>query len=152
MIRQVKMEELVPIFREQLENDKKVQFTPAGMSMRPMLDDKADRVFVERASKENVKKWDVVLFESDNGAYIMHRVVRLDDDGFITRGDNNCYNDKKQSYDALIGRVYQYEHKGKMHGVTDTSYRFYVIVWMTCYLPRKIFRKIKQKIRKIMIK
>lgn len=148
MKRQVRMEDLMPIFREQLEIGRKVQFVPSGISMRPMLDNKMDQAYLEKATRENVKKWDVVLFQNDNGAYIMHRVVKLDDDGFVTRGDNNYYNDKKQSYDALIGRLYQFEHKEKSYSVTALSYRLYVTMWMVSYLIRKLIVKAKRKVLK----
>ncbi len=143
------MDDLMPIFREQLENGRKVQFAPSGISMRPMLDNRVDQAYLEKATKDNVKKWDVVLFQSDNGAYVMHRVIRLDDEGFVTRGDNNYYNDKKQLYDTLIGRVYQFVHKGKMHSVDETSYKMYVVFWIVSYLPRKLLIKVKNKIARM---
>ena len=142
----------MPIFREQLENGKKVQFAPSGISMRPMLEHKVDQAYLEKATRDNVKKWDVVLFQGDNGAYIMHRVIKLDEEGFVTRGDNNYYNDKKQPYDALIGRVYQFEHKGKMRNTDEIRYKMYVLVWMVSYLPRKIMVKVKNKISRMGIK
>lgn len=149
MRRQVTMEDLMPIFREQLENGKKVQFAPSGISMRPMLDNKVDQVYIERATKDNIKKWDVVLYQNHFGAYIMHRVIKLDDEGFVTRGDNNYYNDKKQSYDTLIGRVYEFEHKGKKKSINAISYKVYAIVWIGSYFPRKFLRKIKGKISRM---
>lgn len=142
------MDDLMPLFKEQLENGKKVQFAPSGISMRPMLDDKVDQVYLKKATKENVRKKDVVLFQSDNGAYILHRIIKLDEQGFVTRGDHNYYNDKKQSYDKLIGKLYQFEHKGKKHSVCDLSYKMYVLIWLSSYLPRKMLMLIKQKIKK----
>ncbi len=142
------MYDLMPLFKEQLENGKKVQFAPSGISMRPMLDDKVDQVYLEKATKENVRKKDVVLFQSDNGAYILHRIIKLDEQGFVTRGDHNYYNDKKQSYDKLIGKLYQFQHKGKKHSVCGLSYKMYVLIWLGSYLPRKMLMLIKQKIKK----
>lgn len=150
MRKQVTMEDLMPLFREQLESGKKIQFAPAGISMRPMLEHKVDQVFLEKATKENVKKWDVVLFKSDNGAYILHRVIALDETGFITRGDNNYCNDKRQSYDALLGRVYKYEHKGKTHEIDEFPYRVYVFFWVNSLAIRKLMVRVKNKIKSVM--
>lgn len=149
MKKQITMEDLMPIFREQLESGKKVQFAPSGISMRPMLEHRVDQVFLEKATKENVKKWDVVLFKGDNGAYVLHRIIKLDAEGFVTRGDNNYYDDKKQSYDALIGRVYRYEHKGKERDVSDFLYKLYVVFWMSSYFVRNILVRIKNKIKRM---
>ncbi len=150
MKKQVTMEDLMPLFREQLENGKKIQFAPAGISMRPMLEHKVDQVFLEKATKENVKKWDVVLFKSDNGAYILHRVMCLDENGFVTRGDNNYSNDKWQTYDALLGKVYKYEHKGKTREIEDFRYKVYVFFWMMSYGIRKFVVRVKNKIRRVL--
>ncbi len=149
MKKNVQMEDLVPIFKEQLAIGKMVQFTPSGRSMKPMLDDRTDVVYLKAAGRENIKKWDVVLFKSITGTYIMHRIVKLEGDGFITRGDNCYFNDKKQSYDELIGKVIQFRHKGKKYSVNNILYNVYIISWIMSYIPRKImwktYRKIKEK-------
>lgn len=149
MKKQVTMEELMPLFREQLESGRKIQFAPAGISMRPMLEHKVDQVFLEKATKDNVKKWDVVLFKADNGAYILHRVISLNENGFVTRGDNNYGNDKWQPYDALLGKVYKYEHKGKMHEIGAFSYKVYVVFWMMSFGIRKLMMRLKNKLKSI---
>lgn len=140
----VKMDDLMPVFREQLDVNGKVAFSPSGISMRPMLEHGIDEVYLEKIDGKKVKKWDVVLFQSDNGAYILHRIVKIRKDGFITRGDNNYYNDDFQNFDKIIGRVYQFVHKGKMKSVNCLSYRIYVIAWILSYLPRKVIRKLKR--------
>jgi len=144
--RQVKLDDLMPVFREQLEQNGKVAFTPAGTSMRPMLDHRKDEVYLVKVDKNSVKKWDVVLYQTEQGAYVMHRVIKLDSNGFITRGDNIYYNDAVQTYDRLIGKVFQFIHKGKQHSVTDFSYQCYTVFWVVSYWPRKIVRGVLRRI------
>lgn len=144
--KQVKLDDLMPVFLEQLEQNGKVAFTPAGTSMKPMLDHRCDEVYLEKVDRDTVRKWDVVLYKTEQGAYVMHRVINLQPKGFITRGDNLYCKDAFQTYDRMIGKVCQFVHKGKKHSTTDFSYRCYVAFWVITYWPRKIVRGVLRRI------
>ena len=58
--------------------------------------------FVNKNVKyEDIKKNDVVAYRTDKGVLVTHRVVRIDENGFVTKGDSNPSQDgylKKESY------------------------------------------------------
>lgn len=141
MKQSVRMEELLPIMEEQLNQGVKVAFTPYGISMRPMLEHGRDQVYLEKVTKETVRRRDVVFYRTPGGQFVLHRIVKLTPDVFVTRGDHHCYNDMPQHYETLIGRVCRFERKGSQHQVHDLSYRTYVTFWLGTYPVRWLFHK-----------
>jgi signal peptidase len=70
-------------------------------SMFPLME-RGDLVFIERiAAKDTVRAGDIVVFKTDIGDYskvgwIIHRIVDGNDqDGYITKGDNNQVTDQE---------------------------------------------------------
>lgn len=59
-----------------------------GNSMRPILRDRKDCVLILPLKNKNVIKYDVILFSTPHGL-ILHRVIKVLDNGYITRGDNS---------------------------------------------------------------
>jgi signal peptidase I len=76
-----------------------------GTSMEPSLN-AGDLALVRPA--DDVRRGDVVLYESDNlRAHVLHRIVRVDGDRFVLKGDNNDFLDSERpSADAVKGRLW----------------------------------------------
>jgi len=74
-------------------------------SMWPALHE-GDLVFIEGIKKEEIREGDVVVWRNPNG-FTIHRVVRLDEDTFVTKGDANFNEDSPVRYEDVIGRTYQ---------------------------------------------
>ena len=73
-----------------------------GVSMKPMLDMKTDRIIVVPLTGKP-KRGDVVLYRR-GGSYVLHRVIEVLDGKYRIRGDN-CTGDEFVGADALIGRL-----------------------------------------------
>ena len=54
--------------------------------------------------KESLNIGDVITFVKNNNL-ITHRIVQLDDNSLITKGDANNANDKAITYDEVVGKV-----------------------------------------------
>lgn len=76
-------ETLLPIVIEELNLGKKVTFKVKGQSMRPFFKDSITDVTLK---KSTYRKWDVVLAKYQN-QFVLHRIIKVYDDGFILRGD-----------------------------------------------------------------
>ena len=73
-------------FEEILEKDGRLVYRFRGVSMKPMLYQNRDLVVIEKV-KDRLKKGDVVLYRRGKD-YVLHRIVRVSEDGYVIRGDN----------------------------------------------------------------
>lgn len=62
---------------------------------------KGDYIFIIKTN--NYKKGDIVTYEKDN-YYITHRIVKIEGNNIITKGDANNTEDEKISKDNIIGK------------------------------------------------
>lgn len=67
---------------EKLSDGESITLPVQGKSMQPFLYNGRDSVVLEKPSRR-LKRGDVIVFER-GGFYIMHRIVKIDSDGFIT--------------------------------------------------------------------
>jgi hypothetical protein len=145
------MEELMRLLTLQLENGGSAGLTVTGYSMMPMLYDRRDSVTLVPINGRE-KKGDIVLYKRENGAYVLHRIIGEDRDGFVCCGDNQ-YMKEPVSRHQLIARVTSFVRKGKEASVEKMSYKWYVAIWvgLFCfrgmYIPvRRFFGKLTRKI------
>lgn len=58
-------------------------------------------------------------------AYILHRIVHVEEHEIITRGDNCAYSDQPIQSSQVLGILTGYTHNGRERTVEDRSYRAY---------------------------
>ena len=75
-------------------------FEVASGSMKPTLD--INDVIIIKIGNDNIKADDIIAFEYDN-SIITHRVVYIDGDSIVVKGDNNNTVDKPINKDQVIG-------------------------------------------------
>ena len=121
--------------------------TTMGVSMRPMIISGRDVVVVEK-KKERLKPFDVALYMRNDKDYILHRVLKVTENGYIIRGDN-CYKDEIVKEEDVIGVLTQYFKKERPIFMDDKKYLRYVKRRLFWYKPRKFFVITKQKLRKV---
>lgn len=115
-----------------------------GVSMLPMLKNRRDTIVV-LAKTERLKRLDVALYRRGD-AYILHRVLRPIEGGYIIRGDN-CYSDENVPENAVIGVLSEFFRKGKHFYCTDKKYLKYAEKRLKTYKIRRFFVLLKAKCR-----
>ena len=115
-----------------------------GVSMLPMLKNRRDTIVVSKKT-ERLQPLDVALYKRGN-AYVLHRVLRVTDTGYIIRGDN-CYADENVPEAAVIGVLTEFFRKGKHYTCDNKKYLNYVKRRLRNYKCRRffVFAKIKCK-------
>lgn len=115
-----------------------------GVSMLPMLKTRRDTVVI-RQKTDRLKPLDVALYKRGD-AYVLHRVLKQTENGYIIRGDN-CYVDENVPEETVIGVLTEFFRKGKHVLCTDEKYLCYVKRRLKWYKPRRFFvlTKIKCK-------
>lgn len=86
--KQVRLEELLPVIEETLASGGTVRLPITGTSMLPLLVAGRDTVVLARADTR-LQTYDLPLYRRENGAFVLHRVVGVAEDGtYICCGDN----------------------------------------------------------------
>ncbi len=144
----VPMEELVPLFIEQLNAGGTVKFSPRGNSMRPMLRHGIDTVELSLIS-ERIKKYDLMLYRRDNGKYVIHRVIKTGDN-YNCIGDNQYFVERGVRRDQMIAIVSAFSRNGKEYTVKNIGYILYCRFWHYTRFPRRVLRSLKHRIGRIL--
>jgi len=83
------------------------QYTAFQVASGSMLDTiKVDDIVIVKIDNDikNINTGDIIVFKQDN-AIITHRVIEINDEEIITKGDANNTNDEPITKDSVIGRV-----------------------------------------------
>lgn len=137
-------------FEEILARDGELIYKTRGVSMNPMLRQNRDLVIVQ-VPASRLHKYDVALYRRGK-AYVLHRVVGVEDGYYLIRGDNT-YTLETVPDQAVIGVLKGFVRKGKTCSVDDWRYRAYVRVWCSIYPLRRFlvrFRILRRILRKIL--
>lgn len=144
----VSIDELMPIMKDTLYNGGKVTFTPKGISMLPMLRSDVDTVTLEKPVFP-LRKYDIPLYTRDNGKYVLHRVVKVTNHGYVMRGDNQLINESGINESQIIGVVTDFSRNGKKFSVNNFRYRVYCVLWTNTLFLKKIYLKARRLAGKI---
>lgn len=119
-----------------------------GVSMLPLLKAGKDVVVIE-PKKEKLRPLDVALYKREkDGAYVLHRVISVSENGYVIRGDN-CYSDENVREEQVFGVLTGYFKGEKFIPVTDEKYKRYARRRVKNYGCRKTLHAIKGKIKGI---
>jgi len=121
------METLMPLLMEGLEAGRSVRFSPTGISMRPMLRQGIDSVVLSPIPGR-LKKFDLPLYQRDNGQYVLHRVVEAGET-YTCIGDNQFAPETGVRQDQLIAVVTAFYRADKRYSVENPIYRVYCCLW-----------------------
>ena len=140
----VALDELMPLFKESLSRGQTVRFMPRGISMLPLIREGKDSVTLSSITQP-LRKYDIVLYQRDNGKYILHRIIKVSDT-ITCVGDNQVQVETGLRRDQMIAVVVAYSREGKVHSVKELRYKLYCRVWHCCWLVRRVLSKVKRKL------
>lgn len=137
--------------------DKYGQYTglTMGDSMWPLIHQQKDNIIVVKP-KERLKKYDIPVYVTSGGKYIMHRIIKVYDDHYVIMGDNLL----KKEYvtdDMICGVLVGFYKNGKKYIDLNKNkmYRFYSKLWVALRPFRKIIlvlHRVFVKIKKSVLK
>ena len=130
----MRLEQLMPLIRETLNAGKTVRFSPRGISMLPMLRQGIDSVVLSPLP-EKLRKYDLPLYQRDDGHYVLHRIVQTGEN-YTCIGDNQF---------ALVTAFTRGEREIP---VTALAYRVYCRCWHYSRGLRHLWRRGKGWLRR----
>lgn len=145
-----KLKEWMPLIEESLKDEKTVRFSPRGVSMLPMIRQGIDTVVLSPLP-EKLKKYDLPLYQREDGKYVLHRIVKVSDT-YTCIGDNQFELEQGVRYDQMIAVVTKFTRGEKEHRVTEPMYQLYCRVWHYSRPVRLVLRKIKGRVRRMIKK
>ncbi len=119
------IESQIPEMRSVLQSGKLVEFETHGFSMIPLLHDGGDMVILAQPSFP-LRLNDVALCRTDDGRFVLHRVVAINDGGYTLRGDNCVTTEFCADDSDVVGVASAFIRNGKKIEVSSKKYRFYV--------------------------
>ena len=123
--------------------------TTSGRSMYPMLRDRRDRVVIKVVTEHPLRKYDLPLYKREDGAYVLHRILKVKDGYYIIRGDNT-FAPERVPFSAVLGCVSEF-YRGDRHvDANARSYRFYAAFWHFLYPVRVLYRKMRRGMRRLL--
>ena len=135
-------------FEEELERSGKLVYTTVGVSMNPLIKQDRDLSIIEKP-KERLKKFDVALYKRANGQYVLHRVVKVLEDGYVILGDNCCFKEYNIKDSQILGVLTSLVRNGKEIDLNSVGYKLYVRARYAHYPVRVIISKTKRFLRKL---
>lgn len=142
----VTLEEMYPLISEQLSCNGTVTFTIHGISMTPMLRDGTDSVRISKADTP-LKKYDIPFYRRADGSFILHRIVKVKDDGYVCRGDHQLVDEYPVTDSMVIGILTAYNKSGKWISVNSWRHRLYSRFWVSTYFFRKAGYRICRRLK-----
>ena len=104
-----------------------------GTSMWPLIHQGRDNIIIVRP-RGRLKKYDVPVYRTPGGKYIMHRIVRVRAEDYVIIGDNRLQKEYVTD-DSICGVLAGFYKDGKRYVDCQNSrrYRLYSRVWVALY-------------------
>ena len=135
-------------FEQELDRKGTITYTCRGVSMLPLLRQQKD-LFTITKRQSRCKKYDVALYKRADGAYVLHRIIKVLPDGYVFLGDN-CRNKEYGITDQdVLGVMTSFVRDGKEYAADAGGCLLYAKVWYMLYPVRRLWKLLKLKIRRI---
>ena len=118
------MNEIVPIIIAVISEGGVFRLYIKGTSMLPLLQQGKDSVMLK--SPSSLKKNDIILYRRANGAYVLHRIIKIKRNRLFICGDNQFIIEKGITEDDVIAKVVSLFKDEKEVSLSDKEYLNYV--------------------------
>lgn len=142
-------------FESEIQSKGYIVYTNEGDSMMPLLRQHKDIILIKKITAP-LKKYDTVLFKRPNGAYVLHRIIKVCGNGqYKIAGDNRYFYDLVPE-EWIIGILSEVIKDGRHISVDSEEYKKYVkkvpkqrfkliLKKRVSDIKRKIFRVLRRK-------
>ncbi len=121
------LETALPLIEAAFDAGAPFRFYQRGTSMLPMLKEGRDSVSIVSPRVREPKVGEVILYRRKNGAFVLHRAVKIGKDGnFVCCGDNQTVLEKGVLPESIIGVLDGYFKSEIWISADDAEYKKYV--------------------------
>ena len=107
-----------------------------GFSMRPFLENNGDKALLKQV--KNPKVGDPVMAEITPGHFVLHRIIAMNDERVVLRGDGNLTTETCRPQD-IVAEVEGFYRKGRttLDRIDGRKWRIYSFIWEHLYPIRR---------------
>lgn len=149
-VRLLEPEVLLEEYRQLLESEE-IEALPliiSGNSMAPFLIHGRDTVYLSRLTRP-VRRGDVLLYQRDNGAYVLHRVYAVKGDRYTLIGDGQFMLEPGIRHDQVMAIMTSAVRKGKKQAPGSFWWEFFEKVWIRMVPFRGAFWRVYGAVKKL---
>lgn len=128
-VKVVAPEELMEPLLGLLEETESVPLVISGYSMTPFLVHGRDTVYLSKVNRP-LKRGDMILYRRRSGAYILHRIYRVEEDTYTLVGDAQTLLEPGIRPDQVLALVTAVRRKGKLLQRGSFWWDFFEKVWI----------------------
>ena len=140
-VRVIEPEALMEQLPEILLETDSVPLVISGNSMSPFLVHGRDTIYLSRLTR-TVKKGDALLYRRDDGAYIFHRVYKVEKDSFTMVGDAQTELEPGIGPEQVIAIMASAMRKGKKQAPGCFWWEFFEKIWIRMVPLRPFVRNL----------
>lgn len=138
---------LIPEIIQLLNEGHTVTLKARGYSMRPFVEHERDSVLLEKIGKIYIG--DVVLAEVAPGHYVLHRLIQVNSDMAVLRGDGNLANEYCSVHNIKAKAVGFYRRGSeKLDSTNSRKWKIYSYFWTRLYPIRRYLLYIYKLMRR----
>lgn len=103
------LSDMEPMIHRALSMGGTFTFYPCGTSMLPTIREGRDQVILT-ALPDRLRRYQIILYKRADGAYVLHRIVGIQGDSYVMRGDNQYVNEpgiRREQMIAMAGGIVQ---------------------------------------------
>ena len=115
--------------RTLIAEGKTVSLTVKGNSMNPFMVHLRDQITLGPWKEEDIRKGTVALVKDIRGNYLIHRIIRRDEETVTLLGDGNIGTTETATFNDIIGIMYSITRKGRIWTHDGFGWRVYSWLW-----------------------
>lgn len=145
----VKMASLSPIMEEVVAAGGTFELTVTGNSMFPMLKNRVSRVKLSPAGQ--LKAGDLPLYRRDDGAFVLHRIIKYDGEYYSMCGDNQYVLERGIRPNQIIAVVTAFSRDGKKWtNSNNVLYMIYIRIWMFVRILKWFVQGVSSRLKRML--
>lgn len=146
--RQVDNALLLEEYRTLLATVPQLPLLVSGGSMTPFLVHGRDTVFLTKVSRP-LQRGDIVLYQRNSGAYVLHRIYAVEDGTFAMVGDAQTLIEHGITAGQIFAVVCAVQRKGCQLAPGSFWWEFFAKVWIRIVPARPTLMRLYGGIRKV---
>ena len=115
--------------RQLINEGHEVTMNIKGNSMRPLLENGRDKVTISPVPAGSLHIGDIVLAEISPDIYVLHRIIKINNEQLTLMGDGNLKGTEKCSTADVVGVVYSVIRNGRIWKSDDNKWKLLRIFW-----------------------